>query len=88
MATIKYKLIRMGYLSLSLAGVCFSKKKKNSSYVILCFIQMDSFEDCCDSFDGGSARSNVQDSDSFNNNAVVITQVGKRRRKLTSHVWN
>ncbi|VVA32694.1 PREDICTED: zinc finger [Prunus dulcis] len=37
---------------------------------------MNSFEDGCDSFDDGSARSNVQDLDPSNNNAVVITQVG------------
>ncbi|CAL2228299.1 unnamed protein product [Prunus armeniaca] len=55
---------------------------------LLCFIQMDVFEDGGDSFDGEAARSNVQDSDpSNNNNAVAATHVGKRRRKLTSHVW-
>ncbi|CAB4306765.1 unnamed protein product [Prunus armeniaca] len=49
---------------------------------------MDVFEDGGDSFDGEAARSNVQDSDpSNNNNAVAATHVGKRRRKLTSHVW-
>ncbi|CAL9008221.1 unnamed protein product [Prunus brigantina] len=49
---------------------------------------MDVFEDGGDSFDVEAARSNVQDSDpSNNNNAVAATQVGKRRRKLTSHVW-
>ncbi|CAB4283469.1 unnamed protein product [Prunus armeniaca] len=45
------------------------------------------FEDGGDSFDGEAARSNVQDSDPSNNNAVAATHVGKRRRKLTSHVW-
>ncbi|CAL8174321.1 unnamed protein product [Prunus armeniaca] len=55
---------------------------------LLCFIQMDVFEDGGDSFDDEAARSNVQDSDpSNNNNAVVVTHVGKRRRKITSHLW-
>ncbi|BBH08981.1 hypothetical protein Prudu_021355 [Prunus dulcis] len=41
-----------------------------------------------DSFDVEAARSNVQDSDPSNNNtAVAATHVGKKCRKLTSHVW-
>ncbi|VVA40230.1 zinc finger BED domain-containing RICESLEEPER, partial [Prunus dulcis] len=51
---------------------------------------MDPSEDACNSIEGGytSPRDNVQDSDSSNNNnAIVVTQIGKTRRKHTSHVW-
>lgn len=74
-------------LSLSLLLVYVSQKKKKKKNLIQCYLmsrKIDRFENGCDSFDGGAARSNVQDSDLSNNNVVAITQVGKRCRKLTS----
>lgn len=52
---------------------------------------MDTFEGVSESAEGGvgvgEVRNNVVDSDPSNNNNAVVTQTGKRRRKLTSAVW-
>ncbi|CAL2266626.1 unnamed protein product [Prunus armeniaca] len=52
---------------------------------------MDTFEGVSESAEGGvgvgEVRNNVLDSDPSNNNNAVVTQTGKRRRKLTSAVW-
>ncbi|XP_034229371.1 zinc finger BED domain-containing protein RICESLEEPER 1-like [Prunus dulcis] len=52
---------------------------------------MDTFDGVSESAEGGvgvgEVRNNVVDSDPSNNNNAVVTQIGKRRRKLTSAVW-
>ncbi|BBG94568.1 glutamate receptor 2.2 [Prunus dulcis] len=52
---------------------------------------MDTFDGVSESAEGGvgvgEVRNNVVDSDPSNNNNAVVTQIGKRRRKLTSVVW-
>ncbi|XP_020426552.1 zinc finger BED domain-containing protein RICESLEEPER 1-like [Prunus persica] len=52
---------------------------------------MDTFDGISESAKGGvgvgEVRNNVVDSDPSNNNNAVVTQIGKRRRKLTSAVW-